>query len=343
MTSIKEIAALAGVSRGTVDRALNNRGGVNPAVAAQIKKIAKEKGYKSNRAARALAARKKPLKIGAIFPLEGNPFFEDVVNGLRVAEKEYADYGVSISLKVMKRFSPITQLHLIDELLAEGIQVLVLAAINEATIQKRINQLVTNGILVITSNTDLEGSQRLCYVGADYKRSGEIAAGLLGLVAGKKPMSVVILLGAQDVLGHAQRHLGFRENLEQYHPNIEIVGSCETFEDAEVAYQNTLELFARYPDLEAIYISAGGIGGTCRALVDAGKAGEVRLITHDCTSESKPFIEAGVITASILQDPFQQGYLPVKLAYNYFIDNQVPSSERIHTKLDILIRENLEE
>ena len=41
MATIKEIAALAGVSRGTVDRVLNNRGSVNPDTARKIQEIAK--------------------------------------------------------------------------------------------------------------------------------------------------------------------------------------------------------------------------------------------------------------------------------------------------------------
>ena len=50
MATIKEIAALAGVSRGTVDRVLNDRGAVNPETAEKIRKIAKELDYKPNRA-----------------------------------------------------------------------------------------------------------------------------------------------------------------------------------------------------------------------------------------------------------------------------------------------------
>lgn len=38
MATIKEIAALAGVSRGTVDRVLNDRGAVNPETAEKIRK-----------------------------------------------------------------------------------------------------------------------------------------------------------------------------------------------------------------------------------------------------------------------------------------------------------------
>lgn len=49
MATIKEIAALAGVSRGTVDRVLNNRGSVSAATAAKIKQIATALDYKPNR------------------------------------------------------------------------------------------------------------------------------------------------------------------------------------------------------------------------------------------------------------------------------------------------------
>ena len=48
MATIKEIAELAGVSRGTVDRVLNNRGSVNRETAEKIRAIIKQLGYKPN-------------------------------------------------------------------------------------------------------------------------------------------------------------------------------------------------------------------------------------------------------------------------------------------------------
>ena len=53
--TLQQIAEAAGVSRGTVDRALKNRGRVNAEVAERIRKIAKEMGYQPSRAGRALA------------------------------------------------------------------------------------------------------------------------------------------------------------------------------------------------------------------------------------------------------------------------------------------------
>ena len=53
--TVKQIAELAGVSRGTVDRALNGRGHVRPEIEKKILAIAKEMGYTPNRAGKALA------------------------------------------------------------------------------------------------------------------------------------------------------------------------------------------------------------------------------------------------------------------------------------------------
>ena len=60
--TIKDIAKAANVSRGTVDRTLNDRGGVNPDVAARIKSLASEMGYKPNTIAKA-----PPIPFGSVW------------------------------------------------------------------------------------------------------------------------------------------------------------------------------------------------------------------------------------------------------------------------------------
>ena len=93
--TIKKIAEVANVSRGTVDRALNHRPGINPEVAQRILKIADELGYQPDPAAKALAARRYvPKKIGVLLCSEGNPFFRKVIEGVDHALEELQHFGI---------------------------------------------------------------------------------------------------------------------------------------------------------------------------------------------------------------------------------------------------------
>ena len=341
MTSIKKIAEIAGVSRGTVDRALNNRGEVNEEVAERIRAIARDLGYKTNRAGLALAARKHPLKIGAVFPSEGNPYFDDVITGLRESEKELSDYAVSVSLKTTRGFSADAQIQRIDELISEGVQALILCPVNEKIMVDKINSLVDAGIPVITSNSDLENSKRLCYVGTDYSKSGRMAAGLLGLVAAGNPMNVVILTGSIHVLGHNQSISGFYSVIKKDYPNITVSDVEETLDNSDVSYRITRNLLESSLKPDAIYMTAGAVGGTCRALAEAGSGQSIRLFTHDITSESRPYLLSGIISATIPQDPYQQGYMPVKLLFDYSLDKNPPQEDKVFPNSYIIVRESL--
>ena len=121
MATIKEIAALAGVSRGTVDRVLNDRSAVNPETAEKIRKIAKELDYKPNRAGLVLAAQKKRLKLGCSFCFPpGILFFQDVLAGINEKAEELAGYNCTVITKQIS-FGVEAQLQAVKELLAEEV------------------------------------------------------------------------------------------------------------------------------------------------------------------------------------------------------------------------------
>ena len=80
--TINEIAKTAGVSRGTVDRALNNRGRIQPQVAERIRHIAEEMGYSPNVNARSLALTARHRKFGVILQFIETPFMLEVLRGI---------------------------------------------------------------------------------------------------------------------------------------------------------------------------------------------------------------------------------------------------------------------
>ena len=143
--TIKQIADLCGVSRGTVDRVLNGRGKVKPETQERVIRTIRQLGYTKNIAGKALTLKKTTPVIGAVISSEGNPFFDDVIEGFRKAEKELTDYGVTLMLKTMRGYDVHRQLALIGELVQSGISALVIQPINNARIAKKINELAANG------------------------------------------------------------------------------------------------------------------------------------------------------------------------------------------------------
>lgn len=182
--TIKQIAELSGVSRGTVDRVLNNRAGVKPAVAKKVRAIATELDYRPNRAGKALANRKNPLRIGVILNAVGNPFYDEVRAGIESAKAEYHDFSLRVMIKELKGYTVFEQLTAIDHLLEDGMQALIITPINDKQIADKLSALMEDGLLVIKLNSDLDGVERAPYIGCNYLRSGQTAAGLLQLITG---------------------------------------------------------------------------------------------------------------------------------------------------------------
>ena len=83
--TLNEIARAAGVSRGTVDRALNNRGRIQPQVAERIRHIAEEMGYTPNANARALALTSHRRMFGVILQFIETPFIQEILRGIMTA------------------------------------------------------------------------------------------------------------------------------------------------------------------------------------------------------------------------------------------------------------------
>lgn len=134
--TIREVAEAANVSRGTVDRALNHRPGVNPQVAERIIKIADELGYKPDMAARTLANKRYTKTIGVILCSEGNPFFNDVINGVNNALEEMGHFGIQNIVRKIKGFDADLLLKEIDGLLAEKISGLVITPVNSPNVPR---------------------------------------------------------------------------------------------------------------------------------------------------------------------------------------------------------------
>lgn len=339
MATLKEIADLAGVSRGTVDRVLNHRGSVSEKTAEKILEIAKALDYRPNRAGLTLAAQKKRLKLGVILFGDNNPFFDEVLKGINYKAQEFAGYNCSILTKRIP-FDVTAQLAAIDELLKEEVHGLMLAPCNAPEITEKINLLYEQGIPVVTANTDIEHSKRIAYVGSNYYLSGETAGGLMGLMT-HGPVFAGVLLGSTNVLCHTERISGFCNRIRDKYSRIHIVDMLENHDDEMESYEVAIRLLKEHPEINALYFAAGGVYGGCRAVLAACREKKLTIITHDKVETTRNFVKEGIISATICQQPFIQGTKPLDILFNFLTAGELPEKELNYVAADIRIAENI--
>ena len=78
--TIRDIAALAGVSIATVSRVLNERDDVSDETRALVRRIVRERGYRANRSARGLSRGQTGL-VGVLVPLVHPAYFSGILAG----------------------------------------------------------------------------------------------------------------------------------------------------------------------------------------------------------------------------------------------------------------------
>lgn len=334
-----KIAELAGVSRGTVDRALHNRGGVKPEVEKKIKQIAKELGYEPDRAGKALSSRKNPPKIGVLLNSLGNAFFDEVKEGIAAAEKELADFRLKILLKEVKGYQPEDQLAALDEFASLGVKGIVIMPVNDLRVADKINELSDRGIRFVTVNTDIDATDRIAYVGSDYIKGGQTAAGLAELILPGKT-ELLIVTGSIKNVGHNKRIYGFGRAMKDRLKDIRVVDIVENQDDEEQAYRITAQKLREYPEVNLIYAVSAGVGGVVRAVSE--HSGQIRILCFDSTPQIVSLIKAGKITATICQEPYEQGYRSVRILFDAIVNGILPASEYQYTACQIKIRQNIE-
>ena len=292
-------------------------------------------------AEKTLSEEKNHFKFGYILftCTSSNPFFLDVVEGIASRAAELRESGVTVEIRYCTVDDPDLQVRHIDDLLKSGIVGLALTPINHPTVVDRIRALTEEGFPVVTANSDLPGSGRLAYVGSDYFKGGETAAGLINLFCAGR-VCAGIVTGSPLVLCHSERIEGFMSRIEKAYPDITVAGTEACYDDDLESYNVTKRLLKKYPAINALYVVAGGAIGSCRAIEELGLTGRIKLISNDAAAEYD-LINSGAITATITQEPFVQGSKPLDILTDYVNKGIKPANQIFNTAIDIKILENL--
>jgi len=284
----------------------------------------------------------RPLRI-VVLGLENNPFWIPVKQGAEAAAAELAPYNTTVEWLVPGETHLASDfMGAIEASIVQGYDAIATIA-GDAGVVPFINQAVAAGIPVATFNSETDAeNDRLFFVGADLYLQGQTAARAMAEAIGGEG-KVGIITGFFAVEAHELRRLGFVDTIAAEFPNIQIVGEVENLDQAATAYDQAQDFMTAHPDLRGIYVTAGGPFGAAAAVRDAGKAGEVQVVSFDFVDETMEFVAEGVIYATIGQNPFAQGHDPAIRLFNYLVAGEVPPCARLVTDASVVTADNISE
>lgn len=280
----------------------------------------------------------KQLKLGVICPNNAE-FWNSIKQGIMYAKRELLNRNTKVDLIEIQDTTVENFNKALDNLISEGYDGISVVGYYKEMAAK-INNAANKGIAVATFNGDVPESNRLVFVGQNPYSAG-LLSGEMMVKEIKRDGKIGIITSSFNINDHQLRIKGFKESLSKG-KNFNVVFEAEAHDNDEVAYKKTKQYLEENKDLNGIFIAAGGISGVARAVVDMGLSGKVKIVCFDFIDSTLNYIKKGVISCSIGQDPFGQGYNPLIYLYNYIVDNKKPESDKVWTRMDVVNSENVD-
>jgi methyl-accepting chemotaxis protein len=180
--------------------------------------------------------------------------------------------------------------------------------------------------------------KRLFYVGADSYLEGRICGeGMAKVLNGRG--RVVVIVESLNLTGQHLRYKGFQFFLKDNCPLIKIVDVLEDNGNSELVYNLVKNALDKHSDLNGIYVTHPG-GVVAKAVLEKGKSDRVKIICHDLGDDIMPYVQKGIISATISQDVFAQGHDPLIHLFNHVVSRWNPPKPRLLTRMDLVTQEN---
>ncbi len=313
-----DVASSLNISQATIARVIND----SPLVTDETKKRVLDKiaelNYIPNIQARNLAKRSNSkIRVNIVIPAFPECFWGQVCDALMAGLSEIEDVGLVYELDRIESHDTQRMLVYLDDLSKNGpCDYLILVPINDSRVVEKLNTLKSQGTKLVFINDDIKEVEKLFYVGPDNERSGRLAGEFMGkFLRGRG--NVLVVATAEKQAEIADRINGFTEVLKSDFP---VIRARNFFYDIsrEDPYLFSKRLLSVQTGIDGIYNPDGYIQEVGRA-IDESQQKELVFIGHEYYSDMDELIDKKVISASINQDPCQQGYSCIKILYNYIV------------------------
>jgi ribose transport system substrate-binding protein len=294
---------------------------------------------KTEEGASGAAAPAKLVKL-AFVTNNTSEFWKIAQAGVRKYEKEGK---VQVDVKLPPNGTPEDQNQILQNLSSQGYDSIAVSVIAPNDQTGVLNKIAEKSNL-LTFDSDASKSNRLLYIGTNNYEAGKaLGKEIVKLLphGGK----IAVFVGTFSADNAAQRLKGIEDSIAG--AGIQIIDKREDNTDRAKARANVEDIVNANRDL-ALVVGLYNYNGTAiaAALEGLGKKGKVLAAVFDEDDGTLDGIAAGSIQATVVQKPFQFGYLASKWMHELAINPTaakaaLPPNHVIDTGVDVINKTNV--
>jgi ribose transport system substrate-binding protein len=247
----------------------------------------------------------------AVIPKVAVPFFDDCNNGAKTAAQAA---GVQYQWVVPQNTQGSTQVKILEDLISKHVDGIAISVNEPKSVESVIKKAISDGIKVLTFDSDSAKSGRSLYIGTSNTSAGEtMGESMAKALEGKGEVAIVTgQLGAANL---NERIAGIKAALAHY-PEIKIVATEGTEDDLAKAVSVDEALLRGHPALKGIF-GVSQVGGPSVAKVMAtkefaSKKNAVKVFAFDDLPDTVKGVKEGFIQGIMVQRPVTMGKLSVE-------------------------------
>ncbi len=278
---------------------------------------------------------KDPVQV-VLKSVEGQPmdFWDIVIRGIDEASREF---GIPYEISGPRYEREINkQIKILQSIIDKHPPLIILAASDYKKLVYLVGKAGEMGIPVITLDSGVDSPVPVSFIATDNVAAGRKAGEeMKRLLQNKERKSIAIVSHIKETATAIDREAGVREALND--ANISGTWFCDV--DPVKAYRITLELLKSKSIGGIVALNEVATLGVARAVEEKGMQDRVAVVGFDNAVKELSFLEAGVIKATVVQKPYNMGYMTIKTAYEYLKGVNVP--DFIDTGSILITKDNM--
>ncbi|SHF68345.1 transcriptional regulator, LacI family [Loktanella atrilutea] len=337
--TIHDVAREAQVSLATVDRVLNNRGGVAAKSLEKVQRAVDKTGYVRDQFAANLS-RGRGYRFTFLLPAGQSSFVRSLTTAIDAESTRMRKDRIVVDVRSSKTFDPAAQVAALRRIDPAETDCAAVMVSDVAPVRAELARLRAAGVRILSLVSDVGAGHRDIYVGPDNEVAGRMAGSFMGRFMRNPTGPVLVIAGSLAARDHAQRLLGFRQVLAAEFPGLTLLPVVEGFDDPQRIATLATQAMTDAP-LMGLYAIGAGNAGLLAAMGQANAVFRPVTILHELTDTTRAGLRDNLFDLVIDQDPARAVTRAMSIMRD-LADGQTVTPDRGDIPLNIFIKENVQ-